>query len=80
MTEREIADWEREIRHAEKMQEQRKSKEQNIKDDIKARNARTRLDEHLRKERVNSEFWNRVRQVLTIIAIAIVAYTLIRFA
>ena len=26
MTEREIADWEREIRHAEKMQEQRKSK------------------------------------------------------
>ena len=80
MTEREIADWEREIKHAEKMQEQRKSKEQNIKDDIKARNARTRLDEHLRKERVNSEFWNRVRQVLTIIAIAIVAYTLIHFA
>ena len=27
MTEREIADWEREIRHAEKMQEQRKSKQ-----------------------------------------------------
>ena len=26
MTEREIADWEREIKHAEKMQEQRKSK------------------------------------------------------
>ena len=26
MTETEIADWEREIRHAEKMQEQRKSK------------------------------------------------------
>lgn len=26
MTEREIADWEREIRHAEKIQEQRKSK------------------------------------------------------
>ena len=26
MTEREIADWEREINHAEKMQEQRKSK------------------------------------------------------
>jgi len=26
MTEREIADWEREIRHAQKMQEQRKSK------------------------------------------------------
>ena len=27
MNEREIADWEREIRHAEKMQEQRKSKQ-----------------------------------------------------
>ena len=26
MTEREIADWEREIKHAEKMQEQRKNK------------------------------------------------------
>ena len=26
MTEREIADWEREIKHAEKMQEQRRSK------------------------------------------------------
>lgn len=29
MTEREIADWEREIRHAEKMQEQRASKQRN---------------------------------------------------
>ena len=76
MNEREIADWEREINHAEKMQEQRKSKEQNIK----ARNAQTLLSEQLRKERVNSEFWNRVRQVLTLIAIAIVAYTLIHFA
>lgn len=56
------------------------SKEQNIKDRIKARNARTRLDEQLRKERVNSEFWNRVRQVLTVIAIALIAYTLFHFA
>ena len=80
MTEREIADWEREIRHAEKMQKQRKSKEQDIKDGIADRNAQTLLSEQLRKERVNSEFWNRVRQVLTIIAIAIVAYTLIHFA
>ena len=30
MTEREIADWEREIKHAEKMQEQRKSKSAEI--------------------------------------------------
>ncbi len=30
MNEREIADWEREIKHAEKMQEQRKSKSAEI--------------------------------------------------
>ena len=30
MTEREIADWEREINHAQKMQEQRKSKSAEI--------------------------------------------------
>ena len=50
------------------------------KDRIADRNARTRLDEQLRKERVNSEFWNRVRQVLTLIAIALIAYTLFHFA
>ena len=50
------------------------------KDRIADRNARTRLDEQLRKERVNSEFWNRVRQVLTVIAIALIAYTLFHFA
>lgn len=55
------------------------SKEQVIKDGIRARNNRTRLDEQLRKERVNSEFWNRVRQVLTVVAVAIVIYTLIHF-
>ena len=53
--------------------------EQVEKDRIADRKARTRLDEQLRKERVNSEFWNRVRQVLTFIAIAIVAYTLFHF-
>ena len=56
------------------------SKEQVIKDGIKARNAQARLDEQLRKERVNNEFWNRVRQVLTVIAIALIAYTLFHFA
>lgn len=50
------------------------------KDRIADRNARTRLDEQLRKERVNNEFWNRVRQVLTVIAIALIAYTLFHFA
>lgn len=56
------------------------SKEQVIKDGIRARNAQTRIEEQLRKERVNSEFWNRVRQVLTVIAIALIAYTLFHFA
>ena len=56
------------------------SKEQVIQDGIAARNAQMRLDEQLRKERVNSEFWNRVRQVLTVIAIALIAYTLFHFA
>lgn len=50
------------------------------KDRIADRNARTRLDEQLRKERVNNEFWNRVRQVLTVIAIALITYTLFHFA
>lgn len=56
------------------------SKEQVARDLIKARNAQTLLDEQLRKERLNSEFWNRVRQVLTVIAIALIAYTLFHFA
>ena len=56
------------------------SKEQVARDRIADRNARTRLDEQLRKERVNSEFWNRVRQVLTLIAILLIAYTLFHFA
>lgn len=56
------------------------SKEQVIKDGIRARNAQAQLEEQLRKERVNSEFWNRVRQVLTLIAILLIAYTLFHFA
>ncbi len=50
------------------------------RDRIADRNARTRLDEQLRKERVNNEFWGRIRRVLTIIAIALIAYTLFHFA
>lgn len=56
------------------------SKEQVARDRIADRNAQTLLSEQLRKERVNSEFWNRVRKVLTFIAIAIIAYTLFHFA
>ena len=54
--------------------------EQVARDRIADRNARTRLYEQLRKERVNSEFWNRIRQVLTLIAILLIAYTLFHFA
>lgn len=59
------------------------SKEDVARDRIAERKARKRLDEQLRKERINKAFWNRVRQVLTLIAIAIIAvniYTLINFA
>ena len=56
------------------------SKEQVARDRIADRNAQARLSEQLRKERVNNEFLNRVRQGLTFIAIAIVAYTLFHFA
>ena len=55
----------------------KQSKEQVIKDGIKARNAQIRLNEQLHKQRVNSEFWSRVRQVLTVIAIAVVVCSLI---
>lgn len=56
------------------------SKEQTTKDGIKARNAQMRLNEQLRKERLNEAFFNKVRQILTLIAIALIAYTLFHFA
>ena len=56
------------------------SKEQVARDCIAERKAQARIDEQLRKDRVNSAFWCRVRRVLTVIAIAIVIYTLINFA
>lgn len=55
------------------------SKEQVARDRIADRKARTRLYEQLRKERLNERFWNRVRQVLNLIAIALIAYTLFHF-
>ena len=51
-----------------------------VRDRIADRKAQALLSEQLRKERVNSEFWNRVRQVLTVIAIALIAYALFHFA
>ena len=56
------------------------SKEQVARDRIADRNARTRLDEQLRKERVNSEFWHRVWVVCNIVFAAIVIYALFHFA
>ena len=47
---------------------------------LKAVNHKTIVDEDSRKKQVNGVFWHRVRQVLTLIAIAIVAYTLFHFA
>lgn len=55
------------------------SKAQTIQDGIAARNAKARLDEQLRKQRKHDAFMHRVKQLLTLIAIAIVAYTLIHF-
>ena len=47
---------------------------------LKAVNHKTIDNEDSRKEQVNGDFWHRARQVLTLIAIAIVAYTLFHFA
>ena len=80
MTEREIADWEREIKHAEKMQEQRKSKEQNIKDGIADRNTQTLLSEQLRKERLNERFWRNVWVAANTLGLMIAIYALFQFA
>ena len=50
------------------------------KDRIADRNARTRLDEQLRKQRFNERFWHKVKvSILQIICILVVAYTLIYF-
>ena len=57
-----------------------RSKESVIQDRIRERNAQSRLDAQLRKERLNEAMLNKLRQVLTIIAIAIVAYTLFHLA
>ena len=56
------------------------SKEQVARDRIRERNAQSRLDAQLRKERLNAAMLNKLRQVLTLVAIAIIAYTLFHFA
>lgn len=55
------------------------SKEQVIKDGIKARNAQTRLDEQLRKERLNERFWRNVWVAANTLGLMIVIYALFHF-
>ena len=51
------------------------------KDRIADRNARTRLDEQLRKERMNDIFWRGVMRFIThITLVLIVVYALFHFA
>lgn len=56
------------------------SKAEMIQDALRERNKQSELDKQLKKERRNSEFWHRVMNVLIIIAIAVVIYTLIHFS
>ena len=56
------------------------SKEQAIRDGIKERNAQILREELLRKQRLNEEFWRKIRQILMWAAVILIAYTLIHFA
>ena len=53
--------------------------EQVNKDRIADRNARTRLDEQLRKERLNERFWRNVWVATNTLGLMIVIYTLFHF-
>lgn len=48
-------------------------------DALRERNHRSELNKQLEKQRKNGEFWHRVMNVLTVIAIAVVIYTLFHF-
>ena len=49
------------------------------KDRIAERNARTRLDEQLRKERLNERFWRNVWVAANTLGLMIIIYTLFHF-
>ena len=49
------------------------------KDRIADRNARTRIDERLRKERLNERFWRNVWVAANTLGLMIVIYTLFHF-
>ena len=53
--------------------------EQVNKDRIADRNARTRIDEQLRKERLNERFWRNVWVAANTLGLMIVIYTLFHF-
>ena len=55
------------------------SKEQVARDRIADRNARTRLDEQLRKERLNERFWRNVWVATNTLGLMIVIYMLFHF-
>lgn len=55
------------------------SKEQVARDRIADRKARTRLDEQLRKERLNERFWRNVWVAANTLGLMIVIYTLFHF-
>ncbi len=55
------------------------SKADAARDALRERNAQSRLDEQLRKQRKNDELLRKAKMILALIAIAIVAYTLIHF-
>lgn len=54
--------------------------EQVNKDRIADRNARTRIDEQLRKERLNERFWRKVFISANTFAVMLIIYTLFHFA
>lgn len=53
--------------------------EQVNKDRIADRNARTRIDEQLRKERLNERFWRNVWVAANTLGLMIIIYTLFHF-
>lgn len=55
------------------------NKEQVIKNAIADRNAQTRLEEQLRKERLNERFWRNVWVSANTLGLMIIIYTLFHF-
>ena len=52
----------------------------NTRSAIAIRKIESERSKKLEKQRLREAFWNRIRQVLTLIAILLIAYTLFHFA